>query len=685
LSAGRALLVGLLAVLTAGAQPPRPRPAWTHDGIVMAGNWEPLTFLRRRGGQTAASLEDWKLERTAAVARQLKDAGVNLVVTNFHKGFGLQAEAEDIEAARRFVEYAHRQGLRVGGYIGASMMAETFFAEEPQAPDWRQVDERGQPIFYLDAGQTFRFMACRNHPGYHGFLDKLIHLGVETMKFDLLHFDQMESWTEPNVCRCRYCRAQFREFLRAKYTAAGLRARFGFARLDDVEPPPMAPLIAAGAGEVVNPLMQDWVEFRAAGYAQRYGEYDALLGRLNPQVALAGNPNLDLALNKATRNAADPARLLQHGDFVWSEEPQQASWTADGRLVSKIRSYKLVRRMGQSLFTYTGGRYGTANPESPAHLRLAEAMAYNDMNLGMVGDVTPQGIALTPEARRYIAFFHAHRSVLRGTRALADVAVLRSFASVEFNPAAGLVGATLFEQSLIQARVPFDIVLDSDLPGLDRYQVLVVANQDALSDAQVAAIARFVERGGGLVVTGDSSVLTEWRLRRRRAGLAELAGRDLPSAVPLRREAGRGRVAYIPRIVPAVEPPEPRINYRFDSRCWKLAVNHRELLEAVEWAARGNLRVRVEAPPSVTMEFAGQAATDTLLLHLVNFDFRHPVRNAAVTVALPAGMALQAIAVESPDRDGRETLAGKVERGQIRFQVPHLDTYSLITIQLQRI
>jgi len=680
----RVFLGFLAAVSIAGAQTPRPRPAWVHDGVVMVGNWEPLTFLRRRGGQTVADLEDWKLERTEAVARKLKESGVNLVVTNFYKGFGLQTEAEDMEDARRFVEYAHRYGVRVGGYVGGSMMAETFFGEEPRAPDWRQVDERGQPIFYLEPDQTFRYMACRNNPGYRAFLEKLIRLGVETMKFDLLHFDQMESWPEPGVCRCRYCRAQFREFLRARYSAGQLRERFGFTRLDDVEPPPMAPLMATAAGELVNPLMQDWVAFRAAGYAHRYAEYDALVGRLNPQVALAANPNLDLSLNKGMRNGVDAARILEHGDFVWSEEPQQASWTADGRLVSKIRSYKLVRKSGRSLFVYNGGRYGARIPESPAQLRLAEAMAYNDMNLGMVGDVSPQGVALTPEAQRYIAFFHAQKNVLRGTRVLADVAVLRSFASVEFNPAEGLVGAGLFEQSLIQARVPFDIVLDRDLLDLDRYQVLVVANQDALSDAQVAAIARFVERGGGLVVTGNSSLLTESRLRRRRAGLAELVGSDLPAGEPVRREAGRGRVAYLPRIVPAVAPPAPHLNYRFDNRCWKLAVNHEEMLAAVEWTSRGKLRVRVEAPPSVTMEFAEQPATSTLLLHLVNFDFRHAVRNTAVAVALPPGLQVAEIAVESPDREGRETLEGKVEQGQVRFRVPQLDVYDLITIRLQR-
>ena len=445
----------------------------------------------------------------------------------------------------------------------------------------------------------------------------------------------------------------------------------------------MAAFVAAGAAELVNPAMQDWVEFRAAGYARRYGEYDRYLERLNPDVALEGNPNVDPSLNKAVRNAVNLERLLEHGDIVWSEEPQQASWTADGRLVSKIRSFKMTRRMGKSLFVYTGGRYGAASADSPPHLRLAEAMAYNDMNLGMVGDVTPEGVELTAEARRYIEFFHSHKPVLRGARTVADVAVLRSFASIEFNPAATLPPTVLFEQSLIQARVPFDIISDRHLAELDRYKVLVLANQDALSDAQLEAIRGFVARGGGLVATGDTSMLTEWRIRRRKFGLADLFGRDLPGEVA-RREAGRGRVAYVPGVAAAVEPPAAQINYRFDNRCWKLPRNHAELLAAVEWAARGALSARVSAPPSVTMELAARPDGGTLLLHLVNYDFRHPAEGIDVSLRAPAGTAGAEVSLESPDGSAAAAIRATVRDGQISFRVPRLAVYSLAVVRLQR-
>ncbi len=674
-------------VLNASDLATRPRPAWVKDGIVMVGNWEPLTFVRRRGGETEADLENWKGERTEAVARQLKAEGINLVITNFHKGFGLQTEGADIEATRKFVEYAHRNDIRVGGYIGSSMMYETLFSEEPNAKDWKQIDENGNPIYYIDPSQTFRYMACRNNPGYQEFIRKLLRVGVDDLKLDLVHFDQMESWAEPQVCHCQFCSRQFRQYLRSRYSDSQLVERFGFARLADMKAPAFAPFIAAGLPELINPLMQDWIRFQAWSYAKRYGEYDTYLQSLNPAVALEGNPNIDFSYAKGSFNSVDYSEFLDHGDIVWSESPQQASWTDDGRLISSIRAFKVARSRGKSLFVYTGGRYGATSPESPSQLRMAETMAYNDMNLGMVGDVSTSGVSLTLEGRRYIDFFHAHKQQLRGTATLADAAILRSAASVDFNPSKAHVSTVLFEQSLIQGKILFDIIFDRDLADLSKYKVLILADQDALSDAEIASIRHFVEQGGGLVATGSSSLLTDSRIRRRKFGLGDLFGIDEPpgsdvQAGSIRRTYGSGRVAYIPNVIPSIAPPPAKFNYRFDASFWKLPRNHDDLIAAVDWASGGHLSVHTNAPLSVTLELAKQKNSGLVLLHLVNFDFRHPLTNVQISLRLPPHVEPTSVSVQSPDDGSQRVLKSTVENGTATFVIPRLSVYDLTLIKL---
>ena len=98
-------------------------------------------------------------------------------------------------------------------------------------------------------------------------------------------------------------------------------------------------------------------------------------------------------------------------------------------------------------------------------------------------------------AKPYIDLFQKRAKDLVNTKTVADVAILRSFTSIAFNPAGSNVSTILFEQSLIQAKIPFAIIFDRHLGDLSAYKVLVLADQDALSDAQVASIRDFVKCG----------------------------------------------------------------------------------------------------------------------------------------------------------------------------------------------
>ncbi len=662
-------------------QPPAERPSWLKDGIVMVGSWEPLTFLLRRGGQEADAAERWRRERKPESVRRLKELGVNLAIVNFHKGFGIKTEAADIEATRAFVQLAHSHGIKVGGYIGCTMFYETFFSEEPGARDWMQVDEWGHPIYY-NREQTFRYRACFNNPNHQAFIRNLLRIGIRDLKLDLIHFDGIQPGQEPDACRCRHCRKKFQEFLRRRYADDSRRtARFGFTRLDDLGPPPYD--LGSGAvefPELKNPLMQEWALFRAANWAELFGMYDGIIRGMNPEVAVENNPNL----NMAEAQGVDVEQLLRHGDIIWSEDPNYASWK-NGRLVTKARNFKAARIMGKSVFVYTGGRYGTQDPDSPPVLRLAEAMAYNGANLGMVGDLGPNGTELGEQERSYVRFFREHTDLFRDSVSEAEVAMLRSFPSVMFHPGRCLPSTVLFEQALLQSQIPFDIVFDGHVRDLQKYKVLVMANQDAISDEQAEAIRAFVKGGGALVATGSTSMLTEWRLRRDQFALADLFGIEAPPkpgevSGPRQREFGRGRVVYVPAVEPSIEPPRPRMSYTINGPYWALPANTRNLVESVRWAAGGRLAVEVDAPPSVTVELTAPAGSKTWLLHLVNFDFRNTVSNIEVRLRPPDGFDAREAVVETPDGPAPEKLQPRKLPGAVSFRIPQLRVYSLVRI-----
>jgi hypothetical protein len=286
----------------------------------------------------------------------------------------------------------------------------------------------------------------------------------------------------------------------------------------------------------------------------------------------------------------------------------------------------------------------------------------------MVGHVTPTGLDLTPAARDYISFFHQHVKDLVDTKPVADVAVLRTFASVEFNPARSLASSMLAEQTLIQSKVPFDIIFDKQLPELNRYKALVLADQEALSDAQVSAIREYVRAGGGLVAIGETATLDEWRRTRPAPALADVLAT---------KTFGKGRVAYVPRIEPATVLPPAQITYSFGDEHWKLPKNHTELAAAVKSVA-GELSVTVEAPLSVTAELTEQPSSKTWLLHLVNYDCKRPATGIRVALRLPAATE---VSVETPDGAPRQPLKFEARNGVVSFTVPALKVYDLVLIR----
>jgi len=102
--------------------------------IIFTGHWEPLIFRRRRGGQRTDEAECYAREHSDDAIRAMKDAGVNLVMTHFDKGFGLDSHPEDLPLLRDWVARLHANDLRVGAYIRYdTLVTETL----PQPPNGR--------------------------------------------------------------------------------------------------------------------------------------------------------------------------------------------------------------------------------------------------------------------------------------------------------------------------------------------------------------------------------------------------------------------------------------------------------------------------------------------------------------------------------------------------------------------
>jgi hypothetical protein len=262
-----------------------------------------------------------------------------------------------------------------------------------------------------------------------------------------------------------------------------------------------------------------------------------------------------------------------------------------------------------------------------------------------------------------------------------------------FNNDRPQVSFVLSSQTLIQGQVLFDILFDEHLKDLSKYKVLVLADQECLDDGKIALIESFVYGGGGLVATEHSSLYTELRLRRPDFGLKKLFGVTAPpwkgrgvaekpmNGGAVRNQFGAGRVVYLPEMIPTIEKP-PAV--AMTSEYWRLPSNWRELVEAVRWAAGGQLSLNIEAPLTVIPQVTAQRQEGKLLVHFLNYDgLRTPlVENITTDLRLLDGMQVKEVSLLTPDEPGITKLNYTSGSRRVKFSIPHLETYSLVTVQL---
>ena len=135
----------------------------------------------------------------------------------------------------------------------------------------------------------------------------------------------------------------------------------------------------AWRSSLIRPSKSGWIS-GARLWPTRCARWRSMRGRSTPKWPLRSTPTglpAEIAPGKA---AIDHPRLLTSTDVFWTEEPNPAQYLPDGRLVSKIRSYKLARAFKNILLAYI----------ADSEVAMAEGLAFNQ-TLGFAGMQNPMG------------------------------------------------------------------------------------------------------------------------------------------------------------------------------------------------------------------------------------------------------------------------------------------------------
>ncbi len=673
-------------------------PTWLNEPLIFVGHWEPLVFRRRRGGHSTNETERYAHEHSDDAINAIKEAGANLVLTHFDKGFGLTAEADDIAMTRDWIARLHANGLRVGVYIRYdTLVPETILHDQPDVADWIARTSNGTAPVVLH--QTYRKGACPNAEAHLAYIESLVKMAIAEFKVDLIHFDGFWLGHENWACHCERCLADFTHLLRERYPDdRSAIERFGHPFVENLRPPAYQPHDAPleGFNPVKDPVVQEWIAYRMMKLTKIARRFRTFIHSLNPHVAMEINSLIPIGYNNAYYWGFDLPSLAPLIDALWTEDDHWAGWREDGVLISRIREFKIGERLGSRVFSYQRGRN-----EAEIRLSLAQAMAFQPQSIGMIGSPLLREEPFFEVKKSALAWFRRHADWFSGTQSAAKVAVLRSGNTLAYNSTSAHRSVILAEQMLIQGRIPFDILYDENLSDLSRWRVLVLPNVECLNDTQIEQIRTFVYAGGGLMATELTGLWDEHRRQRPQPGLIDLFGADVQYhpgdlwEAPRTRlkstsgfsqsEKGRGRTAFVPAILTRRAADYTGVlgemPYRFGTERWEMPVNSVDFYTAIRWISGGRLQVETDAREGIAVEVREQDSR-RWLLHLVDYQAAQRMLSFKLTLCLPRSVVATSVQQIIFEHDIPSPLAFEQRGEVVTIDVPSFDLYSLISVNL---
>jgi len=416
-------------------------------------------------------------------------------------------ELGDRDLLGELVRAARDEGLAVFARMDSNRAHEEFYRAHP---DWFAQDAQGKP--YIVTGL---YVACVNGPYYREHIPAILREVVNGYHPDGVTDNNWNGPQRHQPCFCRNCEESFRSL-----TGSAL------------------------------PRKPEWDD---AGYRQwilwNYGRRLEIWDEFNRVTRAAGGDAclwvgmMSGSLNYQARVFRDDAEVFRRSEIIMLDH--QRRFDDEG----------FQHNAETGLRLHSVGGWNKAIPESMAMYHLGDhnfrlAMKPTaEVRLwaaeGFAGGVQPWWHhlgALQDDRRMFETAEPLWRWHEKNERYLVDrvpvanVGLLWSQRNVDFfgrDDAGVLVDEPWngFSQALVRARIPCVPVQADDIDRLARelgLKLLILPNLAVLSDAQVAAIERFVAEGGSLLATGSSSLCDHAGQPRSDLALAEILGAGVP-------------------------------------------------------------------------------------------------------------------------------------------------------------
>ncbi|HET8548986.1 MAG TPA: hypothetical protein VFL57_13310, partial [Bryobacteraceae bacterium] len=472
--------------------------------------WYRRTYRWGQTNITEADPERYDIAWWRAYWKRTRVQGVIInaggIVAYYPSSFPLHKRAEFLGGRDLYGELAraaHDDGLVVLARMDSNRAAEDFYRAHP---DWFTVNSSGQPYRAAD-----KYITCVNSPYYHDYIPGILREIIERSRCEGLTDNSWSGLGRESICYCANCTRKFRD-----RTGKALPARHDW---DD-------------------PVYREWILWN---YARRLEIWD-----LNNKTAqAAGGPDcVWLGMNSGSiggqsRSFRDYKEICRRAPILMLDHQARSDASGfqhnsdAGKLIHNLLGWDKLIPESMPMYQAGGARQSFRVSAKP----VAEARMW--MIAGFAGGIQPwwHHVGAYHEDRRayrtvepVVKWHEANQQYLVHREPYVTVGVVWSQRNTDFygrEAAEPLVDMPWrgMTNALIRAHIPY-MPLHADYIERDAGPLftLILPNLAAMSDEQCAAVRRFAERGGSVIATGMTSLLTEMGDTRPDFALADVFG-----------------------------------------------------------------------------------------------------------------------------------------------------------------
>lgn len=372
-------------------------------------------------------------------------------------------------------------------------------------PEWVAVDAKGQP--YAHWAAPGQWVSCALGDYNFQFMTEVHREIMRLYRVDGIFSNR---WSGHGTCYCDTCKKNFRDF---------------------------SGLDLPAANDPRDPARKQYIVWHQKRLFEIWRLWDAEIKKINPNAAFLANSG------GGALSALDMKTVGELAPTLAADRQARRGLTPPWANGKNGKEYRAT--MGRKAIAGIAS-VGLEEPyrwkDSVQHgdeirLWIAEGVANGMRPWVTKFNAKPYDPRWMKPVEDFYKWHHANERYLRNEEPLASVAMVYSQQTAHFyggqNARGKVEDHTLgFYQAMIESRIPFEMVHDGllDAEHVDRYRTLILPNIAALSGAQCNQLRGYVQRGGSIVATHETSLYDESGMRRKDFGLADLFGASYAGA-----------------------------------------------------------------------------------------------------------------------------------------------------------